>query len=99
MPMNKDELIILSTTMLVPALWALSNFMLLNTNYYKPFLIGNTIILVTGLFVINLFHQKIFGHDEYGLGIFFGCVTYVIVQVIISFVMALAVYLIKIRNK
>jgi hypothetical protein len=94
----QDELIVLAVIVGIPLIWSVTNFLLLDTKYYKRFFIINVVVLIMGEIGLSLFHHQLFGPDSYYLGIFLGSVSFIAAQVLVSFIAALIIYWTKIRT-
>ncbi len=59
------------------------------SKYYKKVFNGYFILLIIGLSVIILLDYLKIWHDEYGLRLFFSIISFVIIETVIVFIIAL----------
>jgi len=74
--------------MLIPLIWAYSIYLVIETPYFKWFVIINILVLLISWFSLQLFSKTLFGHDEYGLGPLGGIVLVALIQIILSLIFA-----------
>jgi len=70
-------------------LWLFSLVLLSTWKHFFKFLLWNFLFTIAYFSIINFGGKYIFGHDEYGLKVFFSLIICVIIHVVIGFIFAL----------